>query len=99
MFEFTHWNETFKGHIVKHQYGNGRLAVQLFTVEGQYATLSVNVPDAPLNEGEFIFKTYSENQGLFEEMLQLEGVEPTEEFLPVGYEICPVCVLNKNAGA
>lgn len=42
-------------------------AVALRTPDGiPYATLSVNVEDAPVLDNEFVVKTYSENEGLAE---------------------------------
>lgn len=46
---------------------SGRVAIQLYT-KGEYpepyATLSVNVDEIPLEEGEFIVKNWSENSDL-----------------------------------
>jgi hypothetical protein len=56
----------------RYAYGGG-LAVQLDCEDGEpYATLSVNAPGMPLAD-EFVFKTYSENEGLLEAM-HLAGV-------------------------
>ena len=57
----------------RYAYG-GNLAVQLDCQDGEpYATLSVNTPGVPLAADEFVFKTYSENEGLLEAM-HLAGV-------------------------
>lgn len=63
-----------------------------------WATLSVNVPEASLAEGEFVAKTYSENEGLVEQMVVLGLMEETGKFVQVGYAgNCPVMRLTPKA--
>lgn len=51
-----------KLHFAYTQYGNGRLAIQLFTDEGEpYATLSTNIPEVGLGKNQFFMKDWSEN--------------------------------------
>jgi hypothetical protein len=51
-----------KLHFAYTRYGNGRLAVQLFTDEGEpFATLSTNIPDVGLGANQFFMKDWSEN--------------------------------------
>jgi hypothetical protein len=59
------------------RYPNGRLAVQLLQNGEDYATLSVNLPMESIGRDEFIFKTYSENEGLYEELLRAGVIEWT----------------------
>lgn len=59
------------------RYPNGRLAVQLLSRGEDYATVSVNLPMERLSPDEFVFKTYSENEGLFEELLRVGAIEWT----------------------
>lgn len=59
------------------RYQNGRLAVQLLCDGEDYATISVNLPGAPISPDEFVFKTYSENEGLFEELRRVGAIEWT----------------------
>jgi len=76
------------------RYTNGRLAVQLFDPSDQemYATVSLNIPEEPLAEGQFIFKTYSENERLFEELLFAGAIKPVRTaHLPIGD--LPICRL------
>ena len=63
--------------IVTGRYQNGRLAVQLVCHGEGYATVSVNLPMEPLGHDEFVFKTYSENEGLYEELLRTGVIEWT----------------------
>lgn len=61
--------ETFSRHQIQMSIyrSSGRVAIQLWT-DGDYpepyATLSANVDEIPLEEGEFIVKNWSENTGL-----------------------------------
>jgi hypothetical protein len=73
----------------------GGLAVQLIDEEDglPYATVSVNVNGVPLEDGEFVFKTYSENEGLIEEMIRSGIVETTGRFAEIG----PICRLLAQA--
>lgn len=93
-FEFNHLGKTYKGHIEKATYPNGRLAVVLHDEESGYAKLSINVPEYKnIAEGEFVFKNYSENEGLYEEMLRLGVIKPTGKYASSGYVSCPICTL------
>ena len=57
--------------VLKERYVQRRLAVELFDESSweSFATVSVNVPGIRLADDEFVFKTYSENEGLLEQML------------------------------
>lgn len=79
-------------YVVREQYAHGgRMAVQLYDEEGEdYATVSINVEGVPLMEDEFIFKTYSENEGLLEGMLGAGMVKLAGRACDLG----PICRLN-----
>lgn len=63
--------------IITDRYQNGRLAVQLLERGDDYATVSVNLPMEQIGADEFVFKTYSENEGLFDELLRVGAIEWT----------------------
>jgi hypothetical protein len=74
-----------------HYAHGGGLAVELYCEDGEpYATVSINVPGVPLSADEFVFKTYSENEGLLEAMLDAGVVELAGR--SVGLE--PICRLR-----
>jgi len=54
-----------------------------------FAVASVNVDGLDLRADEFVFKTYSENEGLLEAMLGAGIIEPTGRFAGMG----PICRL------
>jgi hypothetical protein len=70
---------------------DGGLAVQLIDeADGMpYATVSINVEGLDLAKDEFVFKTYSENEGLREAMIEAGIVERTGRWAGVG----PICRL------
>lgn len=85
-------------HIITDRYQNGRLAVQLLHNGEDYATVSVNLPTEQLSPDEFVFKTYSENEGLFEELLRVGAIEWTGR--TAGSDTIgplPVCRLTRPA--
>lgn len=75
---------------VRYHHG-GRLAVQMnLAYDGEpYTTLSINKPGLDLADDEFLFKTYSENEGLLEELLRVGAVELTGRTTDLG----PICRL------
>lgn len=69
------------------QYQNSsNTAVQIISADGgeEYAMISVNVPGVLLREGDFVFKGYSENEGLLPELLAASLVEVTGGMVQVG---------------
>lgn len=95
MFVFSHFDEPHPGgHLMIRRYNHGRLAVELHDEEGVYCRLSVNVPEVALAPDEFLFKNYSENQGLLEEMIRLGLVAPTGTTVAVNMVQAAVCKLT-----
>ncbi len=90
-FIIDHFGRQLTVNLVTAEYAeNDRLAVQLFQDEELYAVVSVNVPEVDLDTEEFVFKTYTENEGLFEELLRLGVIRATGRCCAVG----PICVLQ-----
>lgn len=72
------------------QYTNGRLALQLDTEDGfPYATLTVNMPEHSLREGEAYIKDYSENEGMLNWMEKQELVKEVLGYVKSGYVQIP----------
>ena len=81
------------------EYRSGGLAVQLLEEPSQeyFTTVSVNVEGLNISDDEFVFKTYSENEGLFEAMLAAGIVEPTGRSVSLGFAgPQPICRLAKQ---
>lgn len=94
-FQFHHRGENYDGELsTYHRYNdNGNTVVRLLSrpvgadnnVPWElYATLSVNT-DVVLPEGLFVFKTYSENAGLYEEIVQKRLIKPTGDAVVCGF--------------
>jgi hypothetical protein len=93
----THCGKPLTVAILLDRYAHGgRQVVQLVDARdlSDYATLSVN-PLASLADDEFVFKTYSENEGLLEELVAAGVVETTGRFVNCGFAgpqpICRLC--------
>src|SRR5437763_1944588 len=82
--------------VVTDEYTHGGgLAVHLVCEDGEpYATVSVNVEGVRLAADEFVFKTYSENEGLIQAMLAAGAVAITGRICSVG----PICRLVTGGG-
>lgn len=78
--------------IVQGKYPNGRLALALVDPHtGEpLAKITVNVPECPLQEDEIIVKSYSENLGMLEWMLNSGLAEDTGKPVIVGREIAEI---------
>ena len=85
------WNLTFKDEKLKvevyeFQYlWQARVGVELIdrrqgNTAGIFAVLSTNVPDISLKRGEFVVKTYSENEELWLQMKDFPEFEDTGKF-------------------
>lgn len=80
-------------------YTHGGLVVQLIDelYKEQYATVSIYVRGVRLADDEFVFKTYSENEGLLESMLKAGIVEETGRSVVLSFgEPQPICRLIKQ---
>lgn len=84
-------------------YSNGRIAIQYYSYEGEYGpeqecVATINLPDQPLEKNEVIIKIYSENEGLYEMMLQAGHIGPELRRINSGFISAPVCklLINQN---
>lgn len=66
-------------------YSNGRLHIRFWCDEGPFATLTVNLPDQHLNEGEVFVKDWAENADLFAALLEEGWVTPTGREVQSGF--------------
>jgi hypothetical protein len=80
--------------IIKRQYDNGRVALQLVDEEGPVATATVNLPDAPLGKNEVCVKDWSENEGMLRSLVAAGVVKPTGKTIRSGFVEVPVCELQ-----
>lgn len=65
---------------------NDRLAIRLVDTIGlPITTLTVNLPDEELSEGEFFVKTWSENEQIAQELLNTDIFLDTGKRVPTGW--------------
>lgn len=72
------FGKTYKVTLVEEKYyDNGSTAVQAYDEEGPFCTLSVNLPESSaLPKGAFYAKSWSENRGFVEQLLEQGVIEP-----------------------
>lgn len=103
-FQFTHFGQTFRGCLGLANYqNNNNTAVQLYSwneeFEGweEYARLSCNTPLKLGLAAWFAAKTYSENEGLVEQFIEMGLFEDTGQTIPTGHVVCPILKLTDKA--
>lgn len=91
-FKFRNWT----GEITRHQYNNGRTALIMnpepamaMLDPSPIAVITVNLPDFPLGEDEILVKSYSENLGMIEALIQQNLVTNVEkiDYRPNGFPL------------
>ena len=85
----TAWSKDQEVELHIEQYMNGRVALQLWSqiedappgIMEPFMTCSVNLPDSPCSSNEVFIKDYSENEGIAQQLIRWEIIEPT----PTGF--------------
>lgn len=95
--QFKQWNCS----IQKLQYGNGRIALKLIGNGNFYgepiAVATVNLIDDATQPDEVVIKDYSENEGIYQALLDADIITPAHRFTQSGWiESIPVCYLTEN---
>lgn len=80
--------------LVSTTYTEGGLALRLVKDHEPYATITTCLPDVELGEGEFHVKTWSENEGLVEALLESGVLQTTGECSRAGYAQALRCRLT-----
>jgi len=81
--------------LQKRTYPNKRTALQLIDSEdgSPVATATVNFPDEPLNNDEVLIKDYSENEGMYQSLVDAKVISEAIEFIQRGFVQIPKCKL------
>ena len=95
---FTVMGEKVYAEVAKYQDG-GAKAIRLVIAEGReqgypFCTVTVNVSDINLNEGEVLVKTWSENTPVYKELVEQGFLIPTGMGVTCGHAIAMVCKTN-----
>lgn len=79
----------------KEYYPNQRIAIRLVNKKfwQPIATMTVNVVDQPLEVGKIIVKSYSENEGLIEDLIERDYVTHVKA-IKVGYTLAFECSMT-----
>lgn len=77
--------------LVSGRYQNGRLAIKAVNGDGEpVATLTVNIPEVELAEGQIIVKDWSENEGAFSTLIHAGLIEHVKD-VEAGFCEANVC--------
>ena len=92
---------TYKGEeleIFQSTYLGGREAIYIMSEGNLFRTLTVNLPDQPLKDGEFFVKNWSENREFAPWILEnTELFEETGESVRTGFAEAPIWRFKKEA--
>ncbi len=83
-------------------YMNNRLAVEYMGMDEEMGGMiseciaTVNIPDENIEPDEVIIKDYSENEGIYECMLEAGHIGPVIRYAESGFIMAPVCKLLLN---
>jgi hypothetical protein len=80
---------------INHTYANGRQVIELEIAEtGEpMCKATVNMPEIHLEKDEVIIKNYSENEGIFEILIQAGIIADTGKKANNGHVECPIAKL------
>lgn len=95
--QFKQWLCT----IDKLQYHNGRIALKLMGTGKEYgepiAVATVNLIDDDTQPDEVVIKDYSENEGMYQTLLDADIITPAHRFTQSGWiESIPICYLTEK---
>jgi hypothetical protein len=94
---FTYKGEVLKLYEVGH-YADGTPVLEVYDEDGlPYAKMTVSVPFTELADDEYLIKTWSENQALFEYLVAEKILEPVGRLVATGYVQAAVCRVNDAA--
>lgn len=89
-------DETFMVAVTKYNYeNNDRVALELSLEDGEtWCIATVNMPEIALESDEVIIKTYSENEGVLECLMNANVISAPLRFVPAGYSQAPIVKLH-----
>ena len=78
---------------------NNRIAIRLefineYGAPEHMGIATVNLSDYPIKSDEVIIKDYSENEGIYDILIDAGIIEPANRFVDSGFVSCPVCKLK-----
>ena len=91
------YERKWKLRLMEGTYQNGAPALALQDTEGHHATfaiLTVNLPPFLPDPGEYLIKTWSENEKIYELLVEDRILIPTDVVIPTGFVSAVVCKLE-----
>lgn len=86
-----------KVNVFVNKYGNNRPAIYIADTDGlPFMIATLNVPERPLEEDEVVIKNYSENEGIYDWLLERNIIQPMIGSHQLAYNRAPICVLNSE---
>jgi len=79
--QFKKWNCS----ISFGKYSNGRTALQLVQDGELIAVATVNIPEAKISENEVIIKSWSENAGMADNLIEAKIIGPIKAYVTTGF--------------
>lgn len=74
----------------------GRKSIELMTQKGEpFMVASVNLPEVDLEENEILIKNYSENEGIYEALVEAKVISPAKRILKSTFAEFQICKLLK----
>ena len=79
--------------LEKKTYPNNRIALQLIDAEdgSPVAMVTVNLPDEQLNDDEVLIKDYSENEGMYQALVDAKVISEAISYVQSGFVEVPKC--------
>ena len=87
----------FEKRLQTKRYSNGQLALFVENHDREpIAELSIMKESIDLAPHEFILKDYSENEKITKDLLFSNSIVPTDRFVLIGSQLCPVCQIRSE---
>ena len=74
--------------------GATSLVARVLKTGERFATLTANIEHIKPPEGYVFIKSYSENEGFYEQLVEQDVIEPFVDIIPSGFTELLVCRLN-----
>ena len=83
------------------KYATGeRIALGIFTIEGEFLTVATtNLPEIEIEEGQTFLKTWSENEGILEWLIENKIVSEPIKWVKTGFVEAPLVEVLLNDGS
>lgn len=81
-----------------YHYTIGRVCIKVEAIDGPYCTLTVNMPEVHLNEGEVLIKDWAENAEIVAFLVEQGFITPTGREVSSGFVFPMVATIKSGRG-